>query len=200
MLITYFGHSHFLIEGREYSIVLDPFSGIGLKEFETFSTYVFCSHGHYDHSNLKITNGELVKCQPQFETLTLFHDERGGALRGENTVLFFNLEGFRLAFLGDIGESYNEQLISKLKECDVMFVPVGGNYTIDDFGAYEYAVKSGVKTVIPMHYHIEGSTVDIKEVQPFLERFESYKTVNSPFVFNGQEGVFRLLSLQGEEK
>ena len=49
MLITYFGHSHFLVEGREYSITLDPFSGIGLKEFKTDSTYVFCSHGHYDH-------------------------------------------------------------------------------------------------------------------------------------------------------
>ena len=199
MLITYFGHSHFLVEGREYSITLDPFSGIGLKEFKTDSTYVFCSHGHYDHCNHANCTGKMVDGEPWFETLTVYHDERGGALRGENTVLFFTLEGLKVAFLGDIGETGNEILIEKLKGVDLMLVPVGGNYTIDDFGAYDYAIKSGVKTVIPMHYHFNGSTVDISTVEPFLNRFESYKTVNCPFVYNGQEGVFRLVSTQGEE-
>lgn len=199
MLITYFGHSHFLVEGREYSLTLDPYSNIGLKEFKTQSTYVFCSHEHYDHCNRQNCQGEEVAYQPWFEKFTVYHDDRGGALRGENTVLFFKLEGFTLAFLGDIGERLNEALIDKLKGVDLMFVPVGGNYTIDDLGAYEYAVKSGVKTIIPMHYNIPGSTVDIEGVEPFLERFESYKTVTSPFVYSGQQGVFKLLSCQGEE-
>ena len=199
MLITYFGHSHFLVEGKEYSITLDPFSNIGLKEFETNSTYLFCSHEHYDHSNQDICSGKMVEDNEFFETLVVSHDDRDGALRGKNTVLFFNLEGYRLAFLGDIGERFNPELIKKLKMADLVFIPVGGNYTIDDLGAYEYVVNSGVKTVIPMHYNIKGSTVDIAEVTPFLNRFENYKTVESPFVFCGQEGVFRIISMQGEE-
>ncbi|MBR6737119.1 MAG: MBL fold metallo-hydrolase [Clostridia bacterium] len=200
MKITYFGHSHFLVEGKDYSITLDPFSNIGLKEFETRSDYLFCSHGHYDHSNFKLCTGaKPVYGIKEFETLKVFHDEKGGSLRGENEVLIFWLDGFKLAFLGDIGENNNEMLIEKLKGVDVLFVPVGGTYTITDKGAYEYAIKSGAKTVIPMHYHVLNSTVDIEGVAPFLQRFESFKVEKSPLKYCGQKGVIRLLSMQGEK-
>jgi L-ascorbate metabolism protein UlaG (beta-lactamase superfamily) len=199
MKITYFGHSHFLIEGAEYSITLDPFSNVGLKEFETESDYVFCSHSHYDHSNFSLAKGaKCIKNGYPFTIIDTFHDEKGGTLRGKNSVLLLELDGFKVAFLGDLGEYDNSELSKKLSGVDLLFIPVGGTYTIDYKGAFNYVKNIKPKAVIPMHYHILNSTVDIDRVEPFLNEFESFKREKSPFEFNGQTGVIYLTSKQGE--
>ena len=60
MLINYFGHSYFYIQGENYSIALDPYGNIGLKEKSVNANYVFCSHNHYDHNNVKLTSNAKV--------------------------------------------------------------------------------------------------------------------------------------------
>ncbi len=199
MIIKYFGHSYFLIEGADYSIALDPFSNVGLEEVKVKSDYVFCSHGHFDHNNKSLAIGakEIKKSNDIFKIVSTFHDEKGGSLRGKNNLLIFCLDGFKLAFLGDLGEYANEDLIDKLKGVDVLFIPVGGKYTIDSSGAYEYAIKSKAKTIIPMHYKAGSSTIDIKGVEPFLEKFKSYSVVASPYVYGQEEGVI-LVKFGGE--
>ncbi len=193
MVINYFGHSYFLIKGSEYSIALDPFSNVGLKEVEVKADYVFCSHGHFDHNNASLVSGaKKVESSKSFEIIPCYHDEKKGALRGSNDVLLFRLDGYNIAFLGDLGEYSNETLIKKLKDVDLLLIPVGGKYTIDENGAYEYAVKTKAKAIIPMHYKKGASTIDIKGVKPFLDKFENFTTENSPFEFNGQTGVIQL--------
>ena len=193
MKIIYFGHSYFLIEGKEYSIALDPFSNVGFEEVEVNADYLFCSHGHFDHNNESLVKGaKRVSSGDKFEVIPCYHDEKHGALRGKNDVLAFTLDGFRIAFLGDLGEYSNESLIDKLNGVDLLLIPVGGKYTIDEVGAYEYAIKTNAKAVIPMHYKTGLSTIDIKGVKPFLDKFSNYVTANSPFEFNGQTGVIHL--------
>lgn len=190
MKITYFGHSHFLFEGKDYSLMLDPFSNIGLKENKANCDYFFCSHSHYDHSNFSLAIGaNKVGNQPFFKVVKSFHDEKGGALRGENNILIFEMDGKRIAFLGDLGEGCNDRLIAELNGVDLMLIPVGGNYTIDGDTAYEYFVKSNAKAVIPMHYYKKGSTVDIDTAKTFLKNFDSYKELPNPFDYNGESGV-----------
>jgi hypothetical protein len=74
----------------------------------------------------------------------------------------FNLDGVKAAFLGDLGVYEEKELISKLYGVDILFIPIGGKYTIDAEGALQYVKLIKPKTVIPMHYSIKGSTVDIK--------------------------------------
>ncbi len=193
MKITYFGHSHFLFEGKSYSLMLDPFSNIGLKENAKKCDYVFCSHSHYDHSNSSLAIGaKPVENQSFFKVVKSFHDEKGGALRGENNILIFEMDGVKVAFLGDLGEKPNENLIGELLGVDLMLIPVGGNYTIDSKTAYDYVIKSKAKAVIPMHYYIKGSTVDIDTAKPFLDLFENYKTVTKSFEYGSETGVLYL--------
>ncbi|MBQ3234714.1 MAG: MBL fold metallo-hydrolase [Clostridia bacterium] len=199
MKIRYFGHSHFLFVGNDYSITLDPFKRIGLKEFKTESDYLFCSHEHYDHNNRDLAFGAReVKNGYPFEIIQTFHDEKNGALRGKNSVLVFEMDGVRVAFLGDLGEYSNERLIEKLKGVDLLLIPVGGTYTVDYNGAFEYVEKIKPKAVIPMHYHLPNGTVDIDGVDKFLNKFKSYKAVNSPFTYSGEGGIIHLISEQGE--
>lgn len=193
MKITYFGHSYFLFNGNDYSICLDPFSNVGLEEVKVSCDYVFSSHAHFDHNNLALCKGaKEVENGGPFEIIKTYHDEKRGKLRGENSVLIFVLDGFRIAFLGDLGEYDNEELIKKLSGVDLLLIPVGGKYTIDGAGAYDYAIKTKAKCVIPMHYKEGVSTIDVSSAENFLDKFECYKTVVSPFNYNGESGVIKL--------
>ncbi len=199
MVINYFGHSYFFIKGQSYSIALDPFKNVGLKEVEVKSDYVFTSHNHFDHDNIELVKGaKRVEKNDIFQIISCFHDQNGGALRGKNEILIFILDGYKIAFLGDLGEYDSQEIIDKLTGVDILLIPVGGKYTIDHIGAYEYAVKSKAKAVIPMHYKAGKSKIDIKGVLPFLEKFNEYKTASSPFVYNGESGVIHV-KFEGEE-
>ena len=78
-----------------------------------------------------------------------------------------------------------------------MFIPVGGKYTIDSHGAYNYAIKTGAKAVIPMHFKAGNSKIDIDGVLPFLDKFDTYNKVSSPYKYNGEKGVIHV-EFEGE--
>ena len=99
-----------------------------------------------------------------------FHDDRGGALRGENTISVVEAEDLRIAHMGDIGCMLTAEQLSALGRVDLMMIPVGGHYTVDARGAREIvqAVKPGI--VIPMHFRGRGFGFPvIGKVEPFLK-------------------------------
>ena len=190
MIISYFGHSFLLIKGKEYSIALDPYGDIGLKIPCVSADFVFCSHEHYDHNNASaVKNAKRVMENNSFKIIKSFHDDKGGLLRGTNDILLFSLDGIKIAFMGDYGESDNPKIINLLSGVDILFIPIGGTYTIDAKTAKYYIEKIKPKTVIPIHYKINGSTVDIDKIDEFLKLVDGYKTVASPYNYNNDSGV-----------
>ena len=197
MLISYFGHSYLLLKGKEYSITLDPYGDVGLKIPTVESNYVFSSHSHYDHNNLNVVkNAKLVKNSKTFEIIPTYHDDSNGKLRGNNNILLFKLDGYKIAFMGDFGESENKSVIEKLKNVDILFIPIGGKYTIDSKTAKYYVDKINAKTVIPIHYKIRDLTVDIDDEKGFLKLFDSYIEKQSPYNYNGESGVVLLSPME----
>ena len=65
------------------------------------------------------------------EGIRSYHDEEKGAKRGENIIFRFDIEGMSLAHLGDLGELLDNKQLEKLGGLDVLFIPVGGTYTLD---------------------------------------------------------------------
>ena len=190
MVIYYFGHSYFLIEGKEYSIALDPFKNVGLIERKVSANYVFCSHNHFDHNNESLVSGaKTVKNGQNFEIVKCYHDNEKGALRGENNVLIFKLDGKKLAFFGDEGEDYNENLINRCKGVDILFIPIGSVYTIDALTALNYIKAINPKTVIPMHYKIKGSKIDVDGLDVFTNLINDYVVKNSPYNYNENDKI-----------
>ena len=191
MKIKYFGHSYLLIKGGDYSIALDPYGEIGLNIPVVKADFVFSSHSHYDHNNFTAVKGAKIieKSGGNFTIVPSFHDNEKGKLRGLNNILLFNLDGYRLAFMGDFGEDCNKQVIDALMGVDLLFIPVGGKYTIDSKTAKFYIGEIKPKAVIPMHYKIKGSNVDIKGVEEFLNLTSGSQKVNSPFEYNNEQGV-----------
>lgn len=173
MKLTWYGHACFLLETTEGSAVFDPYapgSVPGLELPEIRADAVFCSHGHRDHAYEQAV--ALSGNNPGFRVTRIpcFHDEKDGALRGENTIHVIEAEGKRVAHLGDLGHVPDEAALAALRGLDVLMIPVGGYYTIDAKTADAVANAVGARLVVPMHFRGEGFGYDVlARVEDFLK-------------------------------
>lgn len=198
MKITYYGHSCFKIESADYSIVLDPYHDIGLGKLRLSADYVFCSHNHFDHNNaLAVDDSDIVVNCDRFKFIYSYHDKDRGEKRGENNVLLFSPDGIKCGFMGDIGEYDSAYVISKLKGVDILMIPVGGVYTINAVEAKRYVDAIKPRIIIPMHYKLEGSTVEVDGVEKFTSLFTNVEEAESCLTFTKNNlGMQRVLVMK----
>ncbi|MEK7112429.1 MAG: MBL fold metallo-hydrolase [Patescibacteria group bacterium] len=167
MDITYLGHSSFKIKGRTGSVVTDPFDPqiVGLKYSGVEADIVTISHDHADHNRAALVKNvkKVVDGPGEYEILGIsiigfssFHDDKNGSLRGKNTIYVFEMDGLRLAHLGDLGHELSEGLVEDMGEIDILMIPVGSEYTVGPDIATLVVQAVGPKFVIPMHYQISG--------------------------------------------
>lgn len=180
MKYAWLGHSTFLITndagGR---LVTDPADERSIPKLpEVSADVVTVSHRHHDHCAVERIGGEpVVKESPEPETLagfsirgfSTFHDEVKGAKRGLNTVFLIEADGQRFVHCGDLGHMPDEKTIAAIRGCDVLFLPVGGVYTVDGKAAWEIAKRIAPKTVVPMHYQTPDLGFRLEPVGNFLE-------------------------------
>lgn len=164
MKITWYGHSCFKVESKDGSAVFDPYAPgkvPGLELPEITADAVFCSHGHGDHNyseGVKLTGNK-----PGFSVtqINCFHDGNKGAQRGENLITAVDAEGMRVVHLGDLGHPLSMEQIKELGTVDILFIPVGGYYTIDAQDAAMIVSVLSPRVTIPMHYRGEGFGYDV---------------------------------------
>jgi L-ascorbate metabolism protein UlaG (beta-lactamase superfamily) len=161
--ISWLGHSCFKIEGDSGKVVVtDPFDdSVNYPPPRIRADVVSVSHDHHDHNNVKALGGDPVVVRGpgkrtvagiEFEGIASYHDERGGKLRGKNTIFCFEMDGVRLCHLGDLGHQLGEKEAAALGKVDVMMIPVGGTFTLDAGGAKKVIGQIRPRIVIPMHY------------------------------------------------
>jgi L-ascorbate metabolism protein UlaG (beta-lactamase superfamily) len=164
MEIKFLGHSSFKIKGKEVTIVTDPYdSSVGFKFPKVEAEIVLISHDHQDHNQGELVGGKpyVIAGPGEYEVkgvsvvgIQTFHDESQGAERGMNTVYRIELEGINLCHLGDLGHLLSSSQLSELNGIDILFIPVGGVYTIGPKRAVEVVTQLEPKIVIPMHYRV----------------------------------------------
>lgn len=165
MNITWLGHSCFKIESQGYEIVLDPYQDEkvpGYKPLRVTADQVLCSHGHGDHCGVEcVALREGGKSPFTVETLHTWHDDRQGALRGEDTIHILDDGQCRIAHLGDLGCELTPEQKDRLRGLTALLIPVGGHYTIDAAQANALIEELSPNLVIPMHYRGEGFGYDV---------------------------------------
>ncbi len=172
-IITWHGHSCFSIIEKDtgYTIVFDPFKPETgrLPKLDVEADLVLASHGHFDHANVEaVSKWNAVKLvgfigdrsinSVKLRGVLTYHDEAGGSKRGENSVYTINLSGGVFVHLGDLGHVLTDDQISKINgfgRIDVLFVPVGGVYTINPDEAVKVIKQLNPRIAIPMHYYDE---------------------------------------------
>ena len=156
MKITFYGHSTFALEMAGLTIVTDPCS-VGYPQKPARADVITESHQHFDHNDttgiacprVLSTKGEWEIGGVSIATRSAYHDDQGGAKRGENLIFVFRGEGLSVAHLGDLGHVSG---VDGLQNIDVLLVPIGGFYTIDTSAAIQVIERVKPRIAIPMHF------------------------------------------------
>lgn len=170
MDITYLGHASFKIKGKQTSVVIDPYdsSVLGMKFPKVDADIVTVSHHHPDHDSVSnvtpITDKiHIVDGPGEYEIkgvsiigISTFHDDKKGEERGKNTAYVIEIDGLRLLHIGDLGHKLDDSSIKEIGNIDILFLPVGGTYTIDSKTAVDVMKQIGPSIVVPMHYKLAG--------------------------------------------
>lgn len=193
MTITWLGQSCFKIQSGDVTLVTDPYNAeVGFKLPRLTADIVTVSHDHFDHNNVKGVSGPdgapfLITSPGEYEIKGVFvygnsfwHDKSEGKERGPNTAYCIEMEGISLAHLGDLGHKLNEEQIEKLDGIDILFVPIGGKWTLSASEAVEVINEIEPRIVIPMHYKIPGLKVDVETIDKFLKEMGASKAERVP--------------------
>ena len=178
--IKWYGHSSFEINGSNVTIGTDLFPGsvIGITASPSFSAdIILSSHSHPDHYGRKI----VKKCSKDDTTILKWkngdhgtikgvkvkgiasnHDDKGGLLRGPNTIYVFEVDQITFCHLGDLGHVLNEEQVKEIGEIDVLLIPIGGGFTVGLKGVQKIIEQLSPKIVIPCHYYFKGMSIMYK--------------------------------------
>ncbi len=180
MQIRWYGHSCFLITSENgVRVLTDPYgSHIGYELPQISADAVTISHDHSDHNNISVVKsntmiirsvGEYCVKGVRIIGIETDHDASGGKIRGKNIMFIYEMDDMRILHCGDLGVIPNEETIAKIGHIDVMMVPIGAIYTIDDLEAREFANIIKPKVVIPMHYKTPKLKIELCPLAPFVD-------------------------------
>jgi len=194
--ITFYGHSCFTVMPESgLVIMIDPYgSYVPYPGLPAAADVVLMTHGHIDHcpycfgARDRVTGDPMVvwpfgdndrvregRWKLTDELSAVFveasHVTASGGGQGLVCLFSFEVDGIRFAHLGDVGRTLTTAQVAALGDVDVLFVPVGGVFTIDAEEAVEVIQQlPSVRAVFPMHYMVSGITpwTDLAPVSTFL--------------------------------
>ncbi|MCF7912969.1 MAG: MBL fold metallo-hydrolase [Candidatus Cloacimonetes bacterium] len=190
--VKWFGHSFWQVSTADISIVIDPFTDIGYNmDIDVTADVLLSSHDHFDHNNINLIKGNPLILRNQgkflhagetFELIKVWHDKQEGKQRGENLLIKFTVEGRSFLHCGDLGHIPAPDIIEKIKNIDVLMIPVGGVFTIDAQEAEELVKLIQPKVIFPMHYQTPALSFKLNPLADFLSYFSSVITFNSTVI------------------
>jgi L-ascorbate metabolism protein UlaG (beta-lactamase superfamily) len=164
MEISWLGHSCFQLKGKSVTLITDPFSpqtdspaGLG----KVSASIVTISHDHQGHNNATGVGGNprVVRGPGEYEIsdvlitgVASYHDNERGKQLGRNTIYVIHMDDLVICHLGDLGHTLQEEQMEEVADADVLFVPIGGQHTINAAAAAEVISQVEPRVVIPMHY------------------------------------------------
>jgi L-ascorbate metabolism protein UlaG (beta-lactamase superfamily) len=175
MRVSWHGQSAFTLDGEGATVFIDPWGDMSVAaargitwEYPAIEApapvdLLVVTHEHSDHNGVEAIDGEPALVRSQAGThespvgnvvaIASEHDDAAGTERGPNTIVVFELDGIRIAHFGDFGQAaLRPEQRAHLEGIDLLFVPVGGGFTIDGATAARIALELGAPWVVPMHY------------------------------------------------
>lgn len=163
--ITWLGHACFRLRGREVAILTDPYEGSdwGYPPLATQANVVTVSNAHPHHAGLSGVEGQprVLNGPGEYEiggaliwgVRTARGTSGNGNGTGKNTAFVIQLEELTVCHLGDLASApLTAEELTRIKDSDVLLVPVGGHCTINATQAAEIVSQVEPKVIVPMHF------------------------------------------------
>ena len=115
----------------------------------------------------------------EFRGISSYHDSVYGGQRGLNTIFVIKADGLNLCHLGDLGHILDSDKLEEIGTIDILFIPVGGFYTIDSSQATQIIKYIKPKISVPMHYKTKAIKFSIDPVEVFLSDKDNVQRLES---------------------
>jgi L-ascorbate metabolism protein UlaG (beta-lactamase superfamily) len=195
MKIKWYGHAAFKITtDGGVRVIIDPYQpgafggALSYGKITEETDIVLTSHDHDDHNYTKDIKGAFEHFNKEgvykekgltIEAFPCFHDPSEGKERGNNLVFIIEVDGMRLAHMGDLGHTLTQETVKKMGRVDIVLLPVGGFYTIDSDEAGMVMNDIKPKVTIPMHYKTPKCEFPIAGIEAFTAGKKGIKMVNA---------------------
>lgn len=194
-------HGHTCFEFRsDFVMVVDPHDGrsIGLPPPNVTADLVLVSHDHFDHNQVRVVKHLTTRVITEpgrhtYKGLTVrgipaFHDDQEGSKRGDITIFQFDIDDICFTFASDLGHTLEGSMLRRFNPTQVLFIPVGGTFTLDGEGARSVVEALRPQVIIPMHYKYGSLTFNLEPVDSFLELVDyPVEKVGSAMVFEKED-------------
>jgi L-ascorbate metabolism protein UlaG (beta-lactamase superfamily) len=195
MKIKWYGHAAFKITtDGGVRVIIDPYQSgafggsLSYGKITEETDIVLTSHDHDDHNYTKDIKGTFKHFNKEgvykekgltIEAFPCYHDQSEGKERGNNLLFMIEVDGLRLAHMGDLGHTLAQETVKKMGRVDIVLLPVGGFYTIgpDEAGMVMNDIKP--KFTIPMHYKTPKCEFPIVGIEAFTAGKKGIKMVNA---------------------
>jgi L-ascorbate metabolism protein UlaG (beta-lactamase superfamily) len=188
MLVKWYGHACFRLEGAGVSVVTDPYTPepAGLLPVRAHADAVVISSALDEaHSNaamiagsprvlnaldavaapVAIADGVVVEAVAAMEGIDRPDDPKANAL------YLFELDGISVCHMGDVGRRLSREQLAPLRgRVDVLLALAGGRLTIALPDLDDAIAEIGPRVVIPMHYWTPSLRYQVGTVEEFLAR------------------------------
>jgi len=193
MKVKWLGHACFLIvSDKGFRIITDPYTsgsgGVGYAPINEPADVVTTSHDHFDHNAVTAVPGnpEVVKSAGvtnakgiQFKGIPTYHDDCQGKRGGSNLIFCFSVDEFKLCHLGDLGHRLSRDQIAEVGVVDMLFIPVGGHYTMDVKVASQVCDDLNPRVIVTMHYKTPKLDFPITGVDDFIAGKKNVRNLDS---------------------
>lgn len=181
MEINWHGLSCFrLTERGMATVVTDPYDHkvAGFDALKLRGEIVTISHDAPGHNFISAVKGRsrVITGPGEFEIggvfITGVQTNRKAKLSPKelrNTLYVYDYDGITVAHLGDIQKVPSQTEVENLGGVNVVLVPVGGGSSLNAAKAAEIVSLLEPGIVIPMHYQLPGSDVELSPLNRFLK-------------------------------
>jgi L-ascorbate metabolism protein UlaG (beta-lactamase superfamily) len=171
MYLYWYGQSSFKLQGKETTVLLDPYSSrmVGLRGPNFKADIIALSNATASQQAQKdIKEGFIIDCPGEYEIKGIF--VLGAQNKSGHLIYQVELENIKIGYLGEINQSLTDGDLEKIDNVDVLIVPVGGKKnSLSPEIAAEIIREIEPKVVIPSCYQIPGLKVQLDPLEKFLK-------------------------------
>ena len=177
MIISFYGEGCFKIQSGELVILTDPpakESGLDAPRFKfdlllkTLSVFPPETKNHYELNGPGEYNFKIGDKEIDIEGLFLKKESTDKFIK---TIYLVQLEEIKLCFLGHLSEELPPEIIEKLEQVDILFIPAGGKPFIDQKKAINLIKQIEPSIVIPSFYKLANLKRPADDLKKFLKEF-----------------------------
>lgn len=187
MDFTWHGHSCFTIKGKDATVLIDPFEGLGPKLPKLKADIIILS-GQGETSEIE-GNPKLIDWPGEFE-ISNVAIETFNPNEDAHTICIFSLDGIKICHLSYLSHELSDEIIEHIGDIDVLLIPVGGSEVLDGKTAQKVVEEIEPRLVIPMLYAATETKLKIKGAEDFLKAMgRADKESQEKFSVNGRSAL-----------